>query len=289
MVNSDGHFAEYALSSADFEKISRLIYEQSGISLHTGKKELVKARLGKRLRQGRFKSFRDYYQYVVQDDSGEELVYLLDSISTNLTSFFREEGHFDYLREELMPRWRDGKPSRDQPLQVWSAGCSSGEEVYSIAITLLEGVKPQEKWNIKILASDISTKVLKKAMAGIYEKERVRTIPLATVKKYFLRGDNHWLDYVKIKNSIKELITFQRLNLMDSFSFQDPFDCIFCRNVMIYFDKKTQEALVNRFYQNLKPGGVLFIGHSESLTGIQHRFQYPEAGRLPEIGTRPCG
>ncbi|MBI5582925.1 MAG: protein-glutamate O-methyltransferase CheR [Deltaproteobacteria bacterium] len=274
MLNAGTTFSEYELTQTDFEKISRLIYEQSGIALHEGKKELVRARLGKRLRQGRFKSFRDYYQFVVQDDTGEELVYLLDSISTNLTSFFREQVHFDFLQQDLIPRWRAAKPSRDKALHIWSAGCSTGEEVYSIAITLLETLGPLEKWDLKLLASDISTRVLKKAVAGIYEKERVRTLPPATVKKYFLRGENNWRDHVKIKNSIKDLVVFKRVNLMEPFSFQKAFDCIFCRNVMIYFDKKTQETLVNRFYQNLQPEGVLFIGHSESLTGIQHPFQY---------------
>jgi chemotaxis protein methyltransferase CheR len=272
LLNHSGNaFSEHELTQVDFEKISRLIYEQSGIALHEGKKELVRARLGKRLRQGRFKSFREYYQFVVQDETGAELVYLLDSVSTNLTSFFREQGHFDYLQNDLLPRWRTARPGRDKRLAIWSAGCSSGEEVYSIAMILLETLK---NWDIRILASDISTRVLKKAAAGIYEMERIRTIPPAIVKKYFLRGENNWRDHVKIKNFVKALVTFKRVNLMEPFSFSQAFDCIFCRNVMIYFDKKTQEALVNRFYQNLQPEGVLFIGHSESLTGIHHPFRY---------------
>jgi chemotaxis protein methyltransferase CheR len=272
LLNPSGNaFSEHELTQADFEKISRLIYEQSGIALHEGKKELVRARLGKRLRQGRFQSFRDYYQFVVRDDSGEELVYLLDSISTNLTSFFREQVHFDYLQNDLLPRWRTARPGRDKRLSIWSAGCSSGEEVYSIAMILLETL---ENWDIRILASDISTRVLKKAAAGIYKMERIRAIPMAVLKKYFLRGENNWQDHVKIKNFVKALVTFKRVNLMEPFSFPQAFDCIFCRNVMIYFDKKTQEALVNRFYQNLHPEGVLFIGHSESLTGIRHPFRY---------------
>jgi chemotaxis protein methyltransferase CheR len=131
-----------------------------------------------------------------------------------------------------------------------------------------------EKWKIKILATDLSTKVLKKAMAGIYEQERIRNIPPPMVKKYFLKGDRQWREYVKVKNRLKDPIEFKRFNLMEPFPFQEPFDCIFCRNVMIYFDKKTQETLVNRFYQCLGPEGVLFIGHSESLTGIPHPFKY---------------
>ena len=274
MPNQAQPVSEFELTQADFEKFSRLVYEQSGISLHDGKKELIKARLSKRVRQGRFRSFLDYYQYVVQDDSGEELVFLLDSISTNLTSFFREQSHFDYLKNELLPRWTAGRKSRDPRIRVWSAGCSSGEEVYSISITLLEGLAHPEKWKIKIMATDLYTKMLKKAIAGIYEQDRIRNIPSALIKKYFLKGDHQWREYVKVKTMLRDPVEFKRFNLMEPFPFQEPFDCIFCRNVMIYFDKKTQETLVNRFYQCLDPEGVLFIGHSESLTGIPHHFKY---------------
>jgi chemotaxis protein methyltransferase CheR len=274
LYNQEQPVSEFELTQGDFEKFSRLVYEQSGISLHDGKKELIKARLSKRVRQGRFKSFREYYQYVVLDDSGEELVFLLDSISTNLTSFFREQSHFDYLKNDLLPQWKTAQKGRDPQIRIWSAGCSSGEEVYSISITLLEGLEHPEKWKIKILATDLSTKVLKKAMAGIYEQDRLRHIPSPLIKKYFLKGDRQWREYVKVKNRLRDPVEFKRFNLMEPFPFQEPFDCIFCRNVMIYFDKKTQETLVNRFYQSLGPEGVLFIGHSESLTGIPHSFKY---------------
>ncbi len=274
MPNQQQPVSEFELTQVDFEQFSRLVYEQSGISLHDGKKELIKARLSKRVRQGRFKSFRDYYRYVVEDNSGEELVFLLDSISTNLTSFFREQSHFDYLKNELLPQWTATRKGRDPQIRLWSAGCSSGEEVYSISITLLEGLALPEKWKIKILATDLSTKVLKKAMAGIYEQDRIRNIPSPLIKKYFLKGDQQWREYVKVKNRLRDPVEFKRFNLMEPFPFQEPFDCIFCRNVMIYFDKKTQETLVNRFYQCLGPEGVLFIGHSESLTGIPHSFKY---------------
>jgi chemotaxis protein methyltransferase CheR len=274
LYNQEQPVSEFQLTQADFEKFSRLVYEQSGISLHDGKKELIKARLSKRVRQGRFKSFRDYYQYVVEDDSGEELVFLLDAISTNLTSFFREQSHFDYLKSELLPRWKTARKGSDPQIRVWSAGCSSGEEVYSISITLQEGLEHPEQWKIKILATDLSTKVLKKAMAGIYEQDRIRKIPAPLIKKYFLKGDHQWREYVKVKNRLRDPVEFKRFNLMEPFPFKEPFDCIFCRNVMIYFDKKTQEILVNRFYKCLGPEGILFIGHSESLTGIPHPFKY---------------
>ena len=260
------------MTDADFKKISTLIYDLCGIHLNEGKKELVKARLGKRIRNGSFPSFHDYYQYIVQDQTGQELVHMLDSISTNFTSFFREQKHFDYLRTELLPELISGK--KERRIRFWSAGCSSGEEVYSIVITLLETLENPSSWDLKVLATDLSSKVLKMAASGIYARERIQTIPSALVKKYFLRGEEHWQGHVKVKDILKKYVSFRRLNFMEPFSFPEPFDCIFCRNVMIYFDKRAQAYLVNRFYENLTKGGVLLIGHSESLTGIQHPLRY---------------
>ena len=262
------------MTDADFQKISQLVYVQCGINLTNGKQELVKARLGKRIRSGQFKSFRDYYRYVLNDPSGQELVYLLDSISTNFTFFFREQKHFDYLQSELLPDLMNRKRNRGRRLRFWSAGCSSGEEVYSIAMTLLEAIEKPSTWDISILGTDISTKALKVAEAGVFHKERVQPLPSELVKKYFLKGDHNWQDYVKIKDHVKKIVQFRRVNFMESFHFKEPFDSIFCRNVMIYFDKKTQTDLVNRFYDCLEEAGVLMIGHSESLTGIPHPFQY---------------
>ena len=260
------------MTEAEFKKISGLIYDRCGIHLNDGKKELVKARLGKRIRNGHFRSFRDYYEYVVQDETGQELVHMLDSISTNFTSFFREEKHFDYLRRELLPALISGK--KEKKIRFWSAGCSSGEEVYSIIITLLETLENSSAWDLKVLATDLSSKVLQTAAAGIYAKEKIRSIPSDLVRRYFLKGEDHWQDYVKVKDVLKRYVSFRRLNFMEPFSFPEPFDCIFCRNVMIYFDKRTQAYLVNRFYENLTKGGVLLIGHSESLAGIQHPLRY---------------
>lgn len=262
------------LTETDFTKFSRLVYDQSGISLHDGKKELVKARLGKRIRQGNFRSFRDYYDFVVSDPTGEELIQLLNSISTNFTHFFRENQHFDYLTQEVVPVLKKNMGSSRRKIRVWSAGCSTGEEPYTIAITLLEARGSGAGWVPEILATDLSTKVLGFARCGIYERKKTQTLSQDLMRKYFLRGENQWRDYVKIKPSVKEVITFQRFNLMDALSQKDPFDCIFCRNVMIYFDKETRKALVNRFYNNLEEGGHLFIGHSESLTGMDHPFHY---------------
>ncbi|MGC8809776.1 MAG: CheR family methyltransferase [bacterium] len=262
------------LKDSDFEKIRSLIYDQCGINLTEAKKELVKARLGKRLRSGQFKSFRDYYEYVLNDASGKELILLLDSIATNFTFFFREPRHFEYLKSVFLPEIMSRKKKGDKKLKFWSAGCSSGEEPYSIVMTLLEAIEAALVWNINVLATDLSTQMLKTAQAGIYPKEKVRDLPPLMIKKYFLRGDGEWQNYVKIKDQLKQYIQFQRLNLMEPFSFAEPFDCIFCRNVMIYFDKNKQTSLVNRFYECLYPGGILIIGHSESLTGVSHNFKY---------------
>lgn len=261
------------LSEGEFQKISRLVYDQCGIHLSEGKRELVKARLGKRIRNGPFKSFHDYYQYVLKDPTGEELIHLLDSIATNYTFFFREQKHFDYLRSEIVPALIDRKRGRERKLRFWSAACSSGEEPYSIAMTLLDAIEYPFVWDISILGTDISTKALKAAESSVFPKERIQTLPAPIVKKYFLKGEGPWRDYVRVKDEVKKLIRLRRLNLLEPFSFSEPFDAIFCRNVMIYFDKKTQADLVNRLYGCVENGGFLLIGHSESLTGIKHPFR----------------
>ncbi len=267
-------FRSLELSDREFEMISRLVYTQCGIHLTPGKKELVKARLGKRIRSGPFKTFQDYYQFVLSDESGEELTKLLDSITTNFTFFFREQGHFDYLRRDILPELVAQKRGYEKRIRIWSAACSSGEEVYSIAMTLLDAIENPSSWDITILGTDISTRALKAAESGIFPKERIQPVPPPLVKKFFLRGEDQWKDFVKVKEEVRRVVRFRRLNLMEPFQFPEPFDCIFCRNVMIYFDKKTQADLVNRLYQVLEEGGFLLIGHSESLAGIEHRFQY---------------
>jgi len=266
----------YELRNIDFEKISRLVYKQSGINLHKGKKELVKARLGKRLREGKFGSFKDYYRYVTTEKGINELVVMIDSISTNLTSFFREETHFHRLRKVMPEMVKAAGNGRCVPnLRIWSAGCSTGEEPYSLAITLRE-IADGRKVDLRILATDISTKVLKTALAGVYPKERLGNISSLILIKYFQIGRNNWNGYYRAKNEIKDIIKFRKFNLMGAQPFNALFDVIFCRNVMIYFDKETQDGLVNKFYDSLKQGGYFFVGHSESLTGLTHRFKYVE-------------
>ncbi len=263
------------LSERDFRNFSDLIYEKCGINLHQGKRELLKARLAKVLRNSRFKSVSEYYDFLMRDTSGDAFIPLLDSISTNLTAFFREPKHFEFLSETVVPELFEKGPSRGRrEIRLWCAGCSSGEETYSIAITLMEAL-PERRWQyIRILGTDISTKVLRTAEQGVYEAARVEKVPYQWRRKYFQKGFNRWEGYYRVKAHVRGLARFQRLNLMEPFSFREGFDVIFCRNVMIYFDKNTQERLVNRLYEVLKAPGYLFIGHSESLTGVNHRLRY---------------
>jgi len=266
----------FELKHSDFEKISRLVYEQCGIYLHDGKKELVKARLGKRLRAGGYGSFAEYYRYVTTQEGQDELVSMIDSISTNLTSFFREASHFvrlgGIIRSFLENR---GRPGSAGSFAVWSAGCSTGEEPYTLAMTIREAAQNRLS-DVAILATDISTKVLETARAGIYAQERTRGIAPEILKKYFQLGTGKSHGFVRVKEDLKKMVTFERFNLMDPFPARRDFDVVFCRNVMIYFDKKTQSVLVNKFYGALKNGGYFFVGHSESLTGLTHPFQYVE-------------
>lgn len=263
------------LRDTEFEKISRLVYSHCGIHLHDGKKELVKARLSKRIRQGNFKSFAEYYEYVKTGEGTDEFIAMIDSLSTNLTSFFREDGHFRALARIVPEILREGSRRGRPRVCLWSAGCSSGEEPYTMAITSLEAAQGFHA-DIRILATDISTRVLRKAAQGIYPAERVRAVPPDLLRKYFQVGQGDWAGHYRVKRDVRDLVRFERFNLMETMAPGEPFDIIFCRNVMIYFDKKTQEGLVNRFHGRLARGGYLFIGHSESLTGLNHAFQYLE-------------
>ncbi len=257
-----------------FSKISKLVKGRFGINLHDGKKELVKARLTKRLRQLHMTSFEEYFDFLKSDSNGTEMVAMIDALSTNLTSFFREKKHFDFLTGTLVPEFVNNASKVGQKrLRVWSSGCSSGEEPYSLGITLSEALS-LHSWNVKILATDISSRMLAAAKAGVYSAERLNGVLPQFRSRYFeMEGDSRDKLF-RVKASLRKLVHFGRLNLMGSWPMSGPFDVIFCRNVMIYFDKKTQGELVNRYWQLLRPGGVLFVGHSESLTGIKHQFKY---------------
>lgn len=265
----------FELQEVDFARISRLIYEKCGINLHEGKKMLVKTRLSKRLRERNFSSFAQYYDYVTTDEGTEELVHMLDSISTNLTYFFREDSHFRKLAD-ILPQL-PGVASRKGPprLRIWCAGCSTGEEPYSLAMTVL-GAMNQANWDVKILATDICTSVLAKATAGIYDASKLENVSPEIIRKFFQRGQGRWTGFLRVKSELRGMVHFRRFNLMDPLPRDVLFDVIFCRNVMIYFDKQTQASLIGRFYDSLAEGGYFFAGHSESLTGLNHHLKYIE-------------
>lgn len=259
----------------EFTAISELVLEKAGINLHAGKKELVRARLGNIIRNGNFGTFSNFFEHTIQDQSGNELVRLLDAISTNLTYFFRESMHFNFMAEAFLPEIISSRAnSRPNRLRIWSAGCSTGEEPYSIAMTLLDHLPSINSMDVKILATDLSTRVLKVASKGVYNDEKVSGVPFKTIKKYFKKGHGSAAGSYLVKNSVKRLVTFRRLNLIDAFPFNGPFDLIFCRNVMIYFNKDTRQQLVERFYKIIREKGYLFMGHSESLSLINNNFRY---------------
>lgn len=265
--------AEGTISERDFVLISDLVYRHCGINLHEGKRELVQARIAKNLRVGGFRCASEYMEHVLSDESGQRFSDLVDSLSTNLTSFFRENNHFQYLAERFLPALLETKQRRqDNRIRGWSAGCSTGEEPYTLAMTLLEAVGRPGAWDIKLLATDISRRVLRVAETGAYDKGRLEAVPAALRHKYFQVAESR--GRMSAGPALRQLIRFNYLNLQESWPFSGPFDFVFCRNVMIYFDKPTQERLVNRFWNVLDSGGLLFTGHSESLTGIKHSFRY---------------
>lgn len=263
-------FFSVELTAAEFENIRQLLYRLCGINLNTGKEGLVKSRLMKRLRTLSLESFGDYLAFVENDHSGLELTTMIDLLTTNKTSFFREAEHFEFLKNRVLP----GLWEKTQPLRMWSAGCSSGEEPYTLAIVLREAVSDIDRRDIKLLATDISTQILAKAKEGKYDRECLNEVDPKLIHKYFSLVRTQEAKLFQVKDSLRSLIRFARLNLMQNWPMRGPFDVIFCRNVMIYFDKNTQRDLVRRYWEILKPGGYLMVGHSESLTNTSTEFQY---------------
>lgn len=259
------------ITDEQFEEISTLVKNLAGINLHDGKKELVKARLAKRTRQLKLSNLDQYISFVRSDHTGRELISMLDALSTNLTFFFRESQHFHYLKDKVLAQLVQ---RGDRKIRIWSAGCSSGEEPYSIAMLLNEAIPAIGNWDVRILATDLSTRVLDIALRGEYSQERFKDTPGQLVSRYFDQVQSDPSRIYLAKPAVKKMIHFARLNLMESWPMKGPFDVIFCRNVMIYFDKPTQNKLVNRYYDLLADGGMLFLGHSESLTGTKNNFKY---------------
>lgn len=249
-----------------FDALRKFIYEKSGISLSQSKDALITARIGKRMRALGLENYSDYLEQVKKDENGEELVQLLDVISTNVTSFFRESQHFDFFSEKVSEWYRNGQ----RKFRFWSAASSTGEEPYTIAMTLLESIE-KNACDIKILATDISTKVLNKAINGIYDSEKLKSINPQLVKKYFVEAEPGKMEII---DSIKTMVSFNRLNLSQPpFPMKGPFDIVFCRNVMIYFDNEVRKRLLEEIFRLLKPGGYLIVGHAESLTGMLSIFK----------------
>jgi chemotaxis protein methyltransferase CheR len=260
------------LSDRELQTITRLVYEKCGITLGDAKRPLVVARLQKRLRAGRFASFAAYLQHVDADASGDELTALLDAIATNHTSFFRESQHFDFLADRVVPEWlarRDGGP-----LTGWSAPCSTGEEPYSIVMTLLDCVPAADHDRVRIEACDLSTKAVRAARSGVYPLARVAELPPSILKKYFERGLGEQNGLARVRRAVRSRVQIRVRNLLEIERAEHTFDFVFCRNVMIYFDRPVQQRVVAMLERHLAPGGYLFIAHSESLNGVQHHLEW---------------
>ncbi len=261
------------ISDQEFQLMRELIYKRFGINLTEQKRSLLVSRLQKLIRGSGFASFRDYYEHLVRDPGEKGLGQLVDRISTNHTFFNREKDHFEYFRETALPAMvtaLEKTGSRD--LRIWCAGCSSGEEAYMLLMLMHEffGAK-YGSWDAGLLATDISHRALTTARAGIYSDERMDALPGQLRAKYFCRRDGGW----EVSEQLRREVTFRRFNLMnESFPFKKPFHIIFCRNVMIYFDQPTRDALVERFHRINAPGGYLFIGHSETIGRNQNLYRY---------------
>jgi len=261
---------EIALSDREMDRIVRLVYERSGITLHQGKRALVVARLGKMLKSGGFRSFSDYVRHVETDPSGQQLSVLIDAISTNHTSFFREDEHFRYLAARVVPPLA----AAERPVRLWCAACSTGQEPVSLAVTLMEALPDSQHSHIRLLASDISTRALKTAGAGVYPSRVTEGVPQPVLKTYFERGLGADEGKVRVRAQVRRAIEYRRLNLIEIESLNETFDVVFCRNVMIYFDKAVQQRVVSMIERHLAPGGYLFIAHSESLNGLSHELKW---------------
>jgi len=264
------------LSNEDFAFICQFVYESTGIVLNESKREMVYRRLTRIVRERKLDSFSEYCQLLKQQEE-QEKDYFINAITTNLTSFFREQHHFDYLSDIELPKLLSEKrvlSNGKKRLRIWSSACSTGEEPYSIAITLFEKMKLELiNWDAKILATDIDSNVLSKGKKGVYDYQRIENLSEHFKRQYFHRGIGKNIDNVKVDKKINDLITFKQLNLLHEWPMKGPFDVIFCRNVIIYFDKKTQQELFARYYNMLAPGGLLMLGHSESLGPFQQYFE----------------
>ncbi|NOX76108.1 MAG: protein-glutamate O-methyltransferase CheR [Gammaproteobacteria bacterium] len=262
---------EFCFTSADFRFIRNLVEQRTGIVLSDNKRDLVYGRLSRRLRELKLTRFDEYCE-LLQGGHDEEMVNFVNAITTNLTSFFREEHHFEYLGKTLLPMLM--KTKTDHRLRIWSAGCSTGEEPYSIAMVLNEAMGTAlDSWDVRILATDLDTKVLAKGRSGIYEQSRVEGMSRSRLKRWVKKGSGDNAGLVQMSPELKALITFRQLNLMEGWPMSGPFDLIFCRNVVIYFNKPTQQILFDRYANMLPDEGHLFLGHSETMFQKTDRYE----------------
>ena len=257
---SDPQGREFAWSDADFDRVQSLIYQRAGISLHDGKHAMVYSRLSRRLRETGHQSFKVYLTWLENQD-GPEWQEFVNALTTNLTAFFREQHHFPLLAEHAK--------AKRTPFSVWCSASSTGEEPYSIAITLAETFGSMNPGQVSVVASDVDTNALARARAGIYPMERVAALSADRLKKYFLRGTGKQEGYARVRPELQAMIDFRQINLLDrDWPLSQKFDVIFCRNVMIYFDKPTQAKILEHFVDVMKPDGLLFAGHSESFLQV---------------------
>src|SRR5882672_10469086 len=259
---------EFDFGKEDFEALRKLVKQITGINLSDQKRELVYGRLARRLRALELTSFAEYRD-VLDTDGGQEIVQFCNAITTNLTAFFREPHHFDYLRDHVLTPMIAGTQRR---LRIWSAGCSTGEEPYSLAMTILETLPDLKRWDVRILATDLDSDVLERGRRGVYAEDRLKNMTLQRRTRFFReRREREGLCY-EVAPELKSLITFKQLNLMHALPMRGPLDAIFCRNVVIYFDKDTQRDLFSRVAQLQSSGNLLFLGHSESLFKVSEQY-----------------
>lgn len=260
---------EFKMTDKDFNTLSELAYLYTGIVLGPHKKDMLYGRLARRLRELELTCTSGYIP-LIENESSPEVSHFINAISTNLTSFFREAHHFEFLEQVASNDWVAQK-SANKKVRIWSAGCSTGEEPYSIAMTLFE-LKQQYNWDCKILATDLDSSVVEAGKLGIYSAARIESLSIEQKRKWFLYDRNH-PEVVKVKPSLQEIVRFKRLNLLEKWPMKGKFDVIFCRNVVIYFNEATQAQLFNRFADMLNDGGYLVIGHSESVSRVCQRYQ----------------
>ncbi|MBL8501219.1 MAG: chemotaxis protein CheR [Nitrosomonas sp.] len=267
--SSDSRIREYVFTQADFERIRKLIYNHAGISLSKGKQNMVYSRLARRLRANGLTSFNEYLNFLERGNP-EEWEAFTNALTTNLTAFFREQHHFPILEKHVEKRKNQGK------IQLWCSASSTGEEPYSMAMAMVQAFKTFSP-PVHILATDLDTNVLAKAQLGIYSLDKLEKIPKEKLKQFFLKGKGHHAGSARVRPELRNMITFRQLNLLDeSWPIRGPFDAIFCRNVMIYFDKQTQYKILRKFVPLLAPDGLLFAGHSESFQHAVDLFKLRE-------------